>query len=276
MAGNGDILSGCINVAVQYQIEPSPEDSIRHGWVRIEAMTVERSFLRFENADDARRVHENLSKLQGGSFLKSYFVIPHEGCHWLAVDKIQCSLETYKTERQIIWDRSLLPSQYQDIIRGIISGMCELHRQRYTHGALSMKDILIVNDKPKFAFIRNKFLQSDNERRTHERQDIEALKTLFRKVIDPGPDSDRRRDRTELEHFYESTEVNNAPSLSKLYFHPILMTPMERFFQPVTMDTLERYPGHEKEYNASRVYNWIRKGHRWHPYDWTKGVEVYE
>ncbi|CAL5410353.1 unnamed protein product [Camellia sinensis] len=275
MAGNGDIRSGPIKVDGSYRIRRSPERSIRDGWVRIQDLTVERSFLRFKNKNDARRVHENLSRLQGGSFLKSYFIIQHRGRYWLAVDKIQYSLKKYKKEHRTIWDGSRLAPQYQDIIRGIIIGMRELHRQRYTHGRLSIKDILIVNDKPKFAFIRNEFLEGDNERRTHEDQDFEALKTLFRTVMGHGPH--RRKVHKELEHFYESTEVNTALGLSKLYFHPILMTSMERFFQPVTMDTLERYPRHEKAYNARGVYyNWIEKEYRWYPYDWTKGVEVYE
>ncbi|CAL5346478.1 unnamed protein product [Camellia sinensis] len=276
MAAQGDTPSGSIEVSVAYKIEDSTDNSIRHGWVQIEDMKVERSFLGFKNKNEAKKVHKNLSKLQGVSFLKSYFIIEHQEHHWLAVDKIQYSLEEYK---KTIWNGSRLTSQYQDIIRGIIIGMCELHGQRYTHGSLSINDILIVNDKPKFAFIRNEFLEGDNERRTHEEnllQDFEALKTLFKTVIGLGPH--RRRDRKELKHFYKSTEVNNAPSLSKLYFHPILMAPMERFFQPVRMDALERYPGHKKASNARVCYRevWMEKKNDWGCYDWIKDVEVYE
>ncbi|KAI8001202.1 hypothetical protein LOK49_LG09G02504 [Camellia lanceoleosa] len=262
MAAQQDPTRGSINVVVEYKIEDSTDNSIRHGWVKIQDMKVERSFLGFENENEAKRVHKNLSKLQGVSFLKSYFIIKHQEHYWLAVDKIQYSLEKYKKEHSRIWNGSRLVSQYQDIIRGIIIGMCELHGQRYTHGSLSIKDILIVNDKPKFAFIRNEFLEGDNECPIHKEnlgQDFEDLKILFKKVIGTYPGNE------ELNHFYERAEVNNALSLSKLYFHPILMAPMERFFQPVRMDTLERYPDHEKASNA-----------RDHPTnDWIKEVKEY-
>ncbi|CAL5412633.1 unnamed protein product [Camellia sinensis] len=243
----------------------------------------ERSFLGFETEREAKVVHKNLSKLQGVSFLKSYFIIKHQNQdrYWLAVDKIQYSLEKYKTEHSRIWSGLRLDSQYQDIIRGIIIGMCELHGQRHTHGRLSIKDILIVNGKPKFAFIRNEFrppLEGDNECETHKNnlyQDFNDLKILFEKVIG------RHENHVELKHFYESAKVNNASGLSKLYFHPILMAPMERFFQPVSMDTLERYPGHEKASNATGCFREVldEKTNETHCYNWiedVKGKKYYE
>ncbi|KAL7211181.1 hypothetical protein ACSBR2_014126 [Camellia fascicularis] len=264
MAAQQDTPSGSINVRVEYKIEEDlPEKSVRDGWVKIEDMKVERSFLRFEKEDEAKAVHKNLSKLQGVSFLKSYFIIEHQEHYWLAVDKIQYSLETYKKQNSKIWNGTRLISQYQDIIRGIIIGMCELHGQRYTHGSLSIEDILIVNDKPKFAYIRNEFrppLEGDNECPIHKEnldQDFKDLKVLFKKVIGTYYGHD------ELSHFYERAEVNNALNLSKLYFHPILMAPMERFFQPVRMDTLGRYPGHEKaSKDKDRENDWIKKVER--------------
>ncbi|KAL7241824.1 hypothetical protein ACSBR1_014415 [Camellia fascicularis] len=117
MAAQQDPQIGSINVVVEYKIENSTDNSIRHGWVKIQDMKVERSFLGFENENEAKKVHKNLSELQGVSFLKSYFIIEHGEHYWLAVDKIQYSLEKYKREHSRIWNGSRLVSQYQDIIR---------------------------------------------------------------------------------------------------------------------------------------------------------------
>ncbi|KAL7211172.1 hypothetical protein ACSBR2_014117 [Camellia fascicularis] len=112
-----DTPSGSINVHVEFKIEDSTDNSIRHGWVKIEDVKVERSFLRFKNENKAKDVHKKLSKLQGVSFLKSYFIVEHQRRWWLAVDKIQYSLKKYQEEHLRIWNVSRLVSQYQDIIR---------------------------------------------------------------------------------------------------------------------------------------------------------------
>ncbi|CAL5346487.1 unnamed protein product [Camellia sinensis] len=240
-------MSGSIKVRVKYKIEDSPNNSIRHGWVKMKDLKVKRSFLRFGKKKEAQNVHKNLSKLQGMSFLKSYFIIEHQEDYWLAVDKIQYSLKEYKRKHREIWNDSGLVSEYQDIIRGIIIGICELHRQGHTLGSLSINDILVVKDKPKFAFIRKTYgLRSEGY------YDFKYLKDLFKKILGTGD---------ELKHFYDSIEVNHMSSLSKLYFHPILMAPMERFFQPVKMDTLARYPDYKnkKRPRALLRNNWIEK-----------------
>ncbi|KAL7211202.1 hypothetical protein ACSBR2_014138 [Camellia fascicularis] len=238
------------------------EADVRHGEIVIDGISVEKSFLRFEKENVAKHVHENLSKLKGDSFLKSCLIISHEGYYWLAVDRFDCSLERYCYNNPERWEGSpelLDPKQqdtryqlkptYQQIVRDIITGICQLHSQKYWHGDLWITDILIVNDRAKFAFLRGARGGSPDKRR----EDFEKLRKVFKEVLGTAKKGQSRMPRTELNHFHKNAavKINNWPSLAKLFFHPLLMTPMQRFHLPVTMRTIVRYPQSE--------YQWLER-----------------
>ncbi|CAL5346472.1 unnamed protein product [Camellia sinensis] len=277
---------------MRYASENEREADIRHGKIETmpnmgeadtlqnDGISVEKSFLRFGTMGEAKHVHENLSKLEGDSFLKSCLIISHQRYYWLAVDRFDCSLKRYCDEHPQRWNKSQvlldpndevviryqLKPTYQQIVRDIITGIYQLHSQKYWHGDLSIRDILIVNHRAKFAFLRGDRVDPKNKKRDRggspdkRGEDFEKLRTVFMEVLRNGiANGGQNMPDAELNHFHNNAaqEINNWQSLAKLFFHPLLMTPMERFHLPVTMRTIVRYP--------NSGYQWRER----HPRKWT-------
>lgn len=257
---------------MRYASENEREADIRHGKIEIDGISVEKSFLRFLTVDEAKHVHENLSKLEGDSFLKSCLIISHQE-YWLAVDRFDCSLKRYCDEHPERWNTSevlldpkdelsdtnqkevviryQLKPTYRQIVCDIITGIYQLHSQKYWHGDLSIRDILIVNDRAKFAFVRGARGGSPDKRG----EDFATLRTVFRSVLGIAHSGQHNVPRVELSHFHKAAnKINNWPSLAKLFFHPLLMTPMQRFHLPVTMRTIERYSESRDQWLECRSY----------------------
>lgn len=273
-----------VRCLMRYASENEREADIRHGKIEIDGISVEKSFLRFHTMDEAKHVHENLSKLEGDSFLKSCLIISHQG-YWLAVDRFDCSLKRYCDEHPERWNKSQvlldpkdelsgtnqkevviryqLKPTYQQIIRDIITGIYQLHGQKHWHGNLSITDILIVNDRAKFAFLRNDRcgdLENLNDRR---KEDFKKLHKVFKEVLGVatgGKQMPSFKMTRELKHFLKRAEnINIWQSLAKLFFHPLLMTPMQRFHLPVAMRTLATYdlPRNQWSENCPGGVKWI-------------------
>lgn len=252
------------------------EADIRHGEIVIDGISVQKSFLRFEKENVARHVHENLSKLKGDSFLKSCLIISHEGCYWLAVDRFDCSLKRYCDNNPERWEGSevsLDPNQkedtryqlkptYQQIVRDIITGIYQLHSQNYWDVDLSITDILIVNHRAKFAFLRGALFRKLEIGQERRELYFEKLRTVFKGVLGIAKSGQRKVPRTELNHFHKNAarKINHWQSLAKLFFHPLLMTPMQRFHLPVAMRTLYSYKGPTNQWleNCPEGAKWIK------------------
>ncbi|GMP71589.1 hypothetical protein CsSME_00029933 [Camellia sinensis var. sinensis] len=250
----------------RYQIwRLEEEDTIGHGLIirtinKIK-VGIEASFLRCEDERDSRVVHHNLSCFNTESFLRSHFVIEWNKSFWVAVEKIDHSLHEYRNSHYPFFklhvqenSASAIPDQeiqlsdirlhlnYQNIIRDIIRGMCQLHQKEGTHGILSSKYIMIINHRAKFAFIRNKSSVQD---------DFTNLKTIFEEVLVERPNDQaiienvlggaRLDDHKELEHFRLCADIKIPINLRKLYFHPLLMSSGERFLLPLRTYTRLRY-----------------------------------
>ncbi|XP_028095440.1 uncharacterized protein LOC114294643 isoform X2 [Camellia sinensis] len=269
----------------RYAFENGHEAHIRHGKIEIDGISVEKSFLCFETKSKAEDVRDNLSNLKGDSFLKPCMIVLHEERHWLAVDRFDYSLERYCYHNQERWDNSRvlldrkdaklgdpnpkeevtryqLKPTYRQIVCDIITGIYQLHSQKYWHGDLSITDILIVNDRAKFAFLRGARGGSPDKRG----EDFEKLRKVFKEVLGVVKDRQSRMPRTELNHFHKNAapKINNWPSLAKLFFHPLLMTPMQRFHLPVMMRTIERY--------SESQYQWLERRPGGGPTGWKEKV----
>ncbi|KAI8000418.1 hypothetical protein LOK49_LG09G02487 [Camellia lanceoleosa] len=198
--------------------------AIEHGWIILQTIDnkkefeVEASFLYFANLEDARNVHKNLLRLKGERFLGSHFIIARKEGIWVAVEKIEYTLEDYKNLHRLSLDNpeARLPQNYQLIIRDIIMGMCRIHKQNLIHGNFSSKDIMIIKDRAKFGFITNRNYDSGDS-------DFTRLKEIFYDVLGgkPNPEHTDRNsnpenvDRNlnpkhfELIHFHESATTNH-------------------------------------------------------------------
>ncbi|CAL5408387.1 unnamed protein product [Camellia sinensis] len=222
-------------------------NAIEHGWIRLgdNPFKVDASFLYFETEERATTVHRNLLQLEGESFLRSHFVInsqmniedktnafapkpvyKQQICFWVAVEKIDNTLEQYKDSNTRFFGTGL-GSQYQNIIRDIIRGMCQIHQKGLTHGVLRSNRVMIINARAKFAYISN-----SGTRET----DFTNLRALFQDVLRQGPHTS-----PELQHFHNSANVNHVADLRKLYFHPLLMSCGERLRLVVWASTRLQY-----------------------------------
>ncbi|KAL6971883.1 hypothetical protein U1Q18_031567 [Sarracenia purpurea var. burkii] len=103
--------------------------------------------------------------------------------------------------------------------------MIKLHDQNLTHGKLLMKEILIVNGRAKLGFITHEGLEGPSSTcdKRHIDTDYSDLEDLFKKILGTMTNN------MELTHFYSYARANNRKNLEKLYYHPILMSPVERF-----------------------------------------------
>lgn len=223
-------------------------NDIEHGSITIgdNPFEVPASFLYFETEKKATEVHRNLIRLKGESFLRSHFVIRSEVkiedktnafalkpvykqqiCFWVAVEKIDGTLEQYKDNNQP-FSGTRLCSQYQNIIRDIIRGMCQIHQEGLTHGVLKSKHVVIINARAKFAYI------TDSNSGTPA-TDFTNLKLLFEDVLGQG------HNNHELKHFHENAKVKDKTNLRRLYFHPLLMSCGERLLLVVRANTRLRY-----------------------------------
>ncbi|CAL5346469.1 unnamed protein product [Camellia sinensis] len=190
----------------QYCFKTTPSDlkSIEHGWIILptteneKKIEVEASFLYFANLQVAINVHENLLRLKGERFLRSHFIIERKEGIWVAVEKIEYSLEDYKNLHLFSLDNpeARLPPNYQLIIRDIIMGLCQIHQQELNHGNLSSKHIMIIKDRAKFGFITNCNYDSGDS-------DFTKLKEIFADVLGRIPN------HVELMHFHESAKTNH-------------------------------------------------------------------
>ncbi|KAL7213496.1 hypothetical protein ACSBR2_016094 [Camellia fascicularis] len=234
----------------RYYIDRTSFDvnAIEHGWIRLgnNPFEVDASFLYFETEERATRVHRNLLQLKGESFLRSHFVInsqmniedktnafapkpvyKQQSCFWVAVEKIDNTLEQYKDSNPR-FSGTRLRSQYQNIIRDIIRGMCQIHQEGLTHGVLSSKHVVIIKARAKFAYI------TDSNSGTPA-TDFTNLKLLFKDVLGQG------HIPHELKHFHDSANVRDKTNLRRLYFHPLLMSCGERLLLVVRANTRLRY-----------------------------------
>ncbi|CAL5412624.1 unnamed protein product [Camellia sinensis] len=244
----------------QYRFKTTPSDlkSIEHGWIILQTIDnekefeVEASFLYCANLDDARNVHKNLLRLKGERFLRSHFIIERKEGIWVAVEKIEYSLEDYKNLHRfsLVDPEARLPPNYQLIIRDIIMGLCQIHQQELIHGNFSSKHIMIIKDRAKFGFITSRNYDSGDS-------DLTKLKEIFADVLGRIPN------HVELMHFHESAKTNHWRNLQKLYFHPLLMSSGERFLLPIRADTRLRYREAGIKQQISNFKNLFHTEPRW-------------
>ncbi|CDP11404.1 unnamed protein product [Coffea canephora] len=224
------------------------------------------SFLLFQSEEEVSNIVKNLEKFTGEEFLVVKDVIKDStnDCYWLIVEYVTSLTKIQETKA--VWSKKRLELPYRQILRDMIIGFHKLHEKKTPHGPISASQIYIgLGGHGKLAHICGNAENWDEQLRSI---DVAGLRELFRQILGSNAENE------ELVHFQkrflDRQMSNPAVVVEKLFYHPLLMSDVERFYMPLITNTNLRHgTGFPSTADAAQAFDWSFK-----PLDedWSKAV----